>query len=270
MVDLSGMRILITNDDGIHAPGIEVLERIARTLSDDVWVVAPEDEQSGASHSLTLAMPIRVKQFGERRFAVKGTPTDSVMMGVSHVLKDKAPDLVLSGINRGANLADDVTYSGTVAGAMEGTQLGIPSIALSQTFGMGAAYEGGIPKLRWDTAEKHAPGLIRELFEAGWHKDVLLSINFPDCAPDEVKGTELTSQGKRDQSLLKIDERMDARGNPYYWLGFDRRLSNPPEGTDLRAIYEGRISVTPLHMNLTHIRERTELAAKLAHWENRG
>src|SRR5690349_12424267 len=121
------LRILVTNDDGIHAPGLEVAEKLALSLSDDVWVVAPETEQSGASHSLTLTLPLRIRCAGERRFGVQGTPTDSVMMAVLHLLKDHPPDLVLSGVNRGFNVADDVTYSGTVAGAMEGTALGIPS-----------------------------------------------------------------------------------------------------------------------------------------------
>src|ERR1044071_7637638 len=130
-----GMRILVTNDDGIHAPGLAAAERIARALSDDVWVVAPETEQSGSSHSLTLTLPLRIRKISERRFAVQGTPTDSVMMAIVHLMKDSKPDLVLSGVNRGYNVADDVTYSGTVAAAMEGVVLGIPSVAMSQSFG---------------------------------------------------------------------------------------------------------------------------------------
>src|SRR5579884_2484877 len=140
------MRILVTNDDGIHSRGLAVAETIARSLSDDVWVVAPENEQSGASHSLTLASPLRLRQIEERRFAVSGTPTDCVMMACLHILKAQPPDLVLSGVNWGSNLADDVTYSGTIAGAIEGTLLGIPSIALS----LAINYEdrGGA---RWET-----------------------------------------------------------------------------------------------------------------------
>src|SRR3984885_4285225 len=126
------MRILVTNDDGIHAPGLAVAENIARALSDDVWVFAPETEQSGASHSLTLTSPLRLRKISERRFAVSGTPTDCVMMAALHILKSQPPELVLSGVNWGSNLAGDVTYSGTIAGAMEGCALGIPSIALSQ------------------------------------------------------------------------------------------------------------------------------------------
>src|SRR5208282_3511404 len=129
------MRVLITNDDGIHAPGLKAAENIARALSDDVWVVAPESEQSGASHSLTLTFPLRLREIEEKRFAVSGTPTDCVLMAVAEMMKDARPDLILSGVNRGSNMADDVTYSGTIAGAMEGCSIGIPSIALSQAYG---------------------------------------------------------------------------------------------------------------------------------------
>src|SRR5580658_7485401 len=135
------MRILVTNDDGIHAPGLVAAEKIARALCGDVWVVAPETEQSGASHSLTLALPLRLREIDSRRFAVSGTPTDCVMMAIAELMTDSRPTLVLSGVNRGANLADDVTYSGTIAGAMEGTALGVPSIALSQAFGMSEGRE---------------------------------------------------------------------------------------------------------------------------------
>lgn len=246
------MRILLTNDDGIHAPGLETLERIAAKLSDDVWVVAPETEQSGASHSLTLHNPLRLRQLSEQRYAVLGTPTDCVAMGVLEVLKDGPPDLVLSGVNRGANIADDVTYSGTVAGAMEGTVLGIPSIALSQSYASGP--DSVTP---WETAERHGPGLIQRLVDHGWPRDVLINVNFPNVAPDAVRGTLATVMGRRDQSAIYIDARVDARQVPYYWLGFKRRLGRPGEGTDLKAIDGHCISVTPLHLDLT---ERGALA----------
>ncbi len=250
------IRILLSNDDGINAPGLKALEKIAAELSDDVWVVAPETEESGASRKLTLTQPLRLRQVSKHRFAVQGTPTDSVLMGVNHVLKDHRPDLVLSGVNRGSNIADDVTYSGTIAAAMEGTGLGIPSIALSQAYG----FDEGSKPVKWSCAEHHGPWLVRKLLEVGWPKDVLININFPDVLPHAVERVEVTLQGKRDQSLANIVERVDARGNPYFWLGFSRVLSNPPEGTDLRAIYDGRISVTPLHLNLTEERARKVLA----------
>lgn len=247
MKPLSGVRILLTNDDGVHAPGLETLEEIADTLSDDVWIVAPDSEQSGASHSLTLHEPLRVRELGPRRFAVVGTPTDCVVMAVHHVLKDNKPDLVLSGVNRGANVADDVTYSGTIAGAMEGTVLGVPSIALSQTYGW--EHRKAPP---WDTAKAHAPDLIAKLWDAGWPDHVLLNVNFPDRQPEEVTGVEVTKQGKRDASALKIIEREDGRGIPYFWLGFQPpEVFSPAPGTDRHALWHGRISVTPLHMNLT-------------------
>ena len=252
------MRILLTNDDGIHAPGLAALERIAATLSDDVWVVAPETEQSGASHSLTLHHPLRLRHIGGKRYAVLGTPTDCIAMGVLEVLKDKRPDLVLSGVNRGANTADDVTYSGTVAGAMEGTVLGIPSIALSQSY-----TSGPNSHTPWETAEHHAPALIRRLVDCGWPADVLLNINFPNVPPDGVRGTEATVMGRRDQSQIFIDARIDARQIPYYWLGFTRRMGTPADGTDLKAMERGYISVTPLHLDLTHRDALRDLRAAL-------
>jgi 5'-nucleotidase len=242
------MRILCTNDDGIHATGLAVLEKIARTFSDDVWVIAPEQEHSGASRALTLSAPVRVRKAGPKRFAISGTPTDCVLLGVEHLMEDGPPDLVLSGVNRGQNLAEDVTFSGTIAGAMQGMQLGIPAIALSQARGL-RGEEAPIP---WETAETFGPGIVGKLLEQGWPKDVLMNVNFPDVLPDQVKAVEVTSQGRRDQHIIYADKRTDPRGGTYFWFGFRGKLSNPPEGTDLRAIYEGRIAVTPLHVDLTH------------------
>ncbi len=239
-------RILVTNDDGIHSPGLTAAENIARALSDDVWVVAPETEQSGASHSLTLTMPLRLREIDKRRFAVTGTPTDCVMMACAHVMKEAPPALILSGVNRGSNIADDVTYSGTIAGAMEGCALGIPSIALSQAYGFEDRAD-----IDWSCGEAHGPKLISRLVGIGWPHDVLMNVNFPDCAPFDVKGTQVTMQGKRDLQTAILDRRIDARGNPYFWIGFKRERSNPHPGTDLRAIYDKCISVTPLHLNLT-------------------
>src|ERR1700761_8537288 len=167
------MRILVTNDDGIHAPGLVIAEKIAREISDDVWVVAPETEQSGASHSLTLTAPLRLRKISERRFAVSGTPTDCVMMAALHVLKAQPPELVLSGVNWGSNMADDVTYSGTIAGAMEGCALGIPSVALSQ-----AGDEDSRERIDWSPGEVRGPGLVRELLAAGWPDGTLMNVNF--------------------------------------------------------------------------------------------
>jgi 5'-nucleotidase len=250
------LRILVSNDDGIHAPGLAVAEKIARTLSDDIWVVAPETEQSGASHSLTLSLPLRLRNAGPQRYAVSGTPTDCVMLAGIHIMKDNLPDLVISGVNRGFNVADDVTYSGTVAAAMEGAVLGIPSIAMSQAVGGRDETEE-----LWECAEKHGPPLVKRLVEIGWPKDVLLNINFPALPPSKVKRVAVVAQGQRDQSVLRVDERQDARGRPYFWIGFKRIFSDPQPGTDLRAMVEGAISVTPLHLNLTELREHQRLSA---------
>lgn len=241
------MRILVTNDDGINAPGLGVLEEIAKQLSDDVWVVAPETNQSGASHSLTLHEPLRCEEVAPRKYAVRGTPTDCVIMGVRHILLEAPPTLVLSGVNRGANLAEDVTYSGTIAGAIEGTLLGIRSIAMSLTTGFD---DGG--RIHWDTAVAHGPGIVEHLLAASWEPGVLMNVNFPDLEPEAVAGIRATTQGRRDQGLLNIDRRVDTWGTPYYWFNFERRKSNPAEGTDLWAIYKGFISITPLSPNLTH------------------
>ncbi len=252
-------RILLSNDDGINAPGLKCLERIARQLTDDIWIVAPETEQSGASHSLTLHHPLRLRKISKRKFAVSGTPTDCVVLAIAEIMKDNLPDLLLSGVNRGANIADDVTYSGTIAAAMEGTVLGVPSIALSQTFGF---HESRVVK--WGTAEHHAPDIIRKLIKVGWPKDVLININFPDEDAGNALPVEITSQGRRDQSLLEMDARVDRRGIPYYWTGFQRIRSNPPAGTDLHAIYAGNITVTPLHLDLTHTQTLRSLRREFA------
>ncbi|MDX2204256.1 MAG: 5'/3'-nucleotidase SurE [Hyphomicrobiaceae bacterium] len=252
------MRILLTNDDGIDAPGLHALRQIARELSDDVWVIAPESNQSGASHSLTLHEPLRMRQLDERAFAVRGTPTDSVIMGVRHLLKEKPPALVLSGVNRGANMAEDVTYSGTIAGAFEGSILGIRSLALSLAYGISGQ------SLHWETALAHGPALIRKLLAEDWDASAVMNINFPDCEPDKVEGIVVTEQGRRDPGLLNIDERTDTWGTPYYWLAFQRRRSKAAEGTDLWAIYTNRISVTPLYLNLTHRPMHARLTQALA------
>lgn len=248
------MRILCSNDDGIHAPGMGVLENIARTLSDDVWTVAPLIEQSGASRAMSLHDPIRIYEFEEKRFAVAGTPSDAVMMGVTHVMKDHKPDLILSGVNNGQNVAEDLTYSGTVAAALKGMVLGIPAIALSQS-------RFNRAKVRWQTAETHAPDLLKKLLDRGWPANVIININFPDVDPDDVGPIELTRQGQRDAMSLYSEERTDLRGGKYHWFGFRGRQSNPPEGTDLRAIYDGRISVTPVHLELTHEATLKDLAS---------
>jgi 5'-nucleotidase len=249
------MRILLTNDDGIHSHGITVLENIARQLSDDIWVVAPETDQSGVSHSLSLNDPLRLRKISERHYAVKGTPTDCVIMGMRSILMDNRPDLVLSGVNHGQNVAEDVTYSGTIAGAMEGTILGIRSIALSQAYG-----PAGRDAIHWDCAQQHAPAVIRKVLETGFPKNTLININFPNCDPSEVTGTASTVQGQRSQELLRVEERIDGRAKPYYWIAFARGKVTPAEGTDLHALADRRISITPIKLDLTDLPTVTEFA----------
>ncbi|GEO84886.1 MULTISPECIES: 5'/3'-nucleotidase SurE [Alphaproteobacteria] len=239
------MRILLTNDDGIHAEGLAVLERVARTLSDDVWVVAPETDQSGLAHSLTLSEPLRLRKIDSKRYALRGTPTDCVIMAIREIMPEK-PDLVLSGINAGGNVADDVTYSGTVAGAIEGTLQGVRSISLSQLY----EYDNGGRIIPWEVAETLAPKLLAQLVKAELPPGTFLNVNFPRCAPAEVKGIEVTSQGKLDFGL-EVEERADGRGFPYYWLRFGDRGNKFREGTDLQALKEDKISVTPLKLDMT-------------------
>src|SRR3954467_11926556 len=250
------MRILCTNDDGIHAPGLKIVEQIARELSDDVWIVAPELDQSGVSHSLSLNDPLRLREVGPRRYAVRGTPTDCVIMGAKHVIKAQPPTLVLSGVNRGRNTGEDVIYSGTVAGAVEGTILRIPSVALSQSY----KSRSGRPP-HWETAIRFAPDIIRRVLAAGIPRDVLININFPDCAPSEVKGIAVTNQGRNRQDRLQIDARQDGRGNNYYWIALLRvRGQQPADGSDIFALADNRIAVTPLRLDMTDEPFMTRLA----------
>ncbi len=253
------MRILVTNDDGIHSPGLAVLERVARAVSDEVWVVAPETDQSGVSHSLSLNDPLRLRAITERRFAVKGTPTDCVILALRHIMTASPPDLILSGINRGQNVAEDVTYSGTIAAAMEGTLLGVRSIALSQAYS-----KGGRDALKWQCGEQHGPDLIRRLAAQEIAAGTLLNVNFPDCEPGEVAGIALCVQGRRDTNLLAIDARVDGRGNPYFWIDFGRRFTHPGHGTDLEALAQNKIAVTPLRLDLTDEPTLTQLAVAFA------
>lgn len=241
--DLSAARILVTNDDGITAPGIKLLERIARRLSRDVWVVAPETEQSAVAHSLTLRRPLRLRRLSPRRYAVDGTPTDCVVLAVESVLKGHPPDLVLSGINAGDNLADAVTYSGTIAAAMEAALLGLRAIALSQ--------EGlGDRPPRWTVAERWAGETIARVAACGWPRNVLINVNFPDIPADKVAGIEAVPQGQR-KIGDSLHERADPHGRPYYWIGAQRSGEAQAPGTDLDALARGAVTVTPLCLDLT-------------------
>ena len=243
-MDWATQRILVTNDDGIHAEGLKALEAIARELCDDVWVVAPETEQSGAGHSLTMHHPLRMRQIDERHFAVDGTPTDCVLVAILEIIKDRRPTLLLSGINRGMNVAEDVTYSGTIAAAMEGTLLEIPSIALSMQVA-----NHDMPD--WHLPKHYAPDIIRKLLKAGWPDGDLININFPS---HDVKGVKVCPQGRRKigEKLLK---REDPKKRPYFWIGgpCDEPYDDHP-GADYMQMRSGFITITPLCMDMTDYR----------------
>ncbi|MBM3532167.1 MAG: 5'/3'-nucleotidase SurE [Alphaproteobacteria bacterium] len=244
-MDLSKARILISNDDGIHAPGLKILEKVVRKLCKDVWVMAPEHENSGAGHSLSLRQPIRMRKVSGKRYACDGTPTDCVLLAINHLLKEDRPTLVLSGINRGANLGEDVHYSGTVAAAMEAILLGVPAIALSLSVPWGQ-------KAHWPTAERHTADIIRKLVKVGWPSDVLMNVNFPHVAdPARVLGVKSARQGKRKIGDTIVQSR-DPRGVPYFWLGDTKTGRVPAKGTDLATIISGYISVTPIGINMTN------------------
>ena len=242
------MRILLTNDDGINARGLDLLETIAQAFSDDIWLVAPTEEQSGAGHSLTLTQPVRLRKHDNRRFSVTGTPTDAVMLALAHVMKDSPPDLILSGINRGANLAEDVTYSGTVSAAMEGALAGVPSIALSQSY----SREGMGDTVPFAAAEAWAEKVLRPLMDFTPAPGTLINVNFPALPPEKINGIRICRQGIRDYGRLRIVERTDPRGYNYYWFGLGPMVQTPGHSTDLEAMDDGYVSVTPLHLDLTH------------------
>jgi len=252
--ELSRTRILVTNDDGIHAPGLEALVEIATQLSSDVWVVAPEFNQSGAGHSLSISNPIRAREVNETKFAIEGTPTDCVLFAVKHLLRDRKPDIVLSGVNRGTNMADDVTYSGTIAGAMEGCLLGIPSIAFS------LAYAHPHP-VKWGTATAYGADVARRVLSMDLPRNVFVNVNFPDVVTASVKGIKVTRQGVRGFGGTII-ERTDPRGGAYYWIGYTPGEHEVDEESDLFAVRHGWISVTPLHLDLTHEATRRKLSAQ--------
>jgi 5'-nucleotidase len=232
------VRILVTNDDGIHSRGISELEQALREIG-DVYVVAPESEMSGASHSLTLARPLRIRQIDERHWTVDGTPTDCVTLALNRILPaESRPHLCASGINHGPNLGDDATYSGTVAGAMEATILGVPGIAFSLTANR---------KHDFTESAKVAKNLVAKAIEEGLPKGTLLNVNVPKGVP---KGFRVTKQGLKDAHPV-ITEHTDPRGKFYYWIGEQRNGFHAEGGTDFEAIDEGFVSVTPMRTDLT-------------------
>jgi len=248
------MRILLTNDDGIHAPGLTVLEEIAHELSDDVWVCAPAEEQSGAGHSLTLHHPVRLREHGEKRYSVIGTPTDSVNLALRKLFAEKKPDLVLSGVNAGENLGDDITYSGTISAAMEAALAGIPAIGLSQAFRENSP--------GFEAATKWGAKVLGPLIDMQMAKRTLVNVNFPPLAADEVKGIRVVRQGFHDYARGSLAEGTDPRGRKYYWFGLQDAEHTLDHGTDLEAVEDGYIAVTPLQLDLTNHSAISNLAER--------
>ncbi len=241
--------ILVSNDDGVHSPGLHCLAEALKAVG-DVTVIAPDRERNAASHALTLHKPLRVEEVGKKVFSVNGTPTDCVNLGVLHLLKGKFPDLVVSGINKGANLGDDVTYSGTVSAAMEGTLLGIPSIAFSQLDRDRTLHAQGL--YHFETAARFAVRLAGLVMERGLKKGSFLNVNVPNCPPEDVQGVRITSLGKRVFDSGMISEQTDPRGRKYYWIGLNGMTwEKGRKNTDQEAVERGMISVTPLHLDLT-------------------
>ena len=231
-------RILITNDDGIHSDGLIKLEQALKEIG-DVYVVAPASEMSGASHSLTLARPLRIRQLDNRHWSIDGTPTDCVTLALNKILsEDERPHICVSGINHGGNLGDDASYSGTVAGALEAAILGVPSLALSL-----------VARDNFDFTEAAAFAVVatRKVLEEGLPEGTLLNINLP---PGEIKGVKVTRQGIKNARPV-ITEHIDPRGKPYFWIGEQYFRSNAEDGTDYRAIEDGYVSITPLKSDMT-------------------
>jgi 5'-nucleotidase len=236
-------RILITNDDGIDAPGLAVLERIAVGLAHEVWLVAPEHDQSGVSHAVSLHHPVRLSPRGARRYGVTGTPGDCAVMGICHLMPDP-PQLLLAGVNRGANLGLETVFSGTVGGAMTGMLLGIPSIALSQAWTDRA-------NVRWDTAAALGAGVVRQLLAVGSGAATCLNVNFPDLPAADCGPLTLARQGPGLIQGLQVETRTDPRGLTYHWISFRRGPRDQGPESDVDALAAGRIVVTPLRYDRT-------------------
>ena len=252
------MNILISNDDGIHARGLRALADALSSLG-EVWVVAPDREHSGASHSLTLNRPLRVTKVGPTWYTVDGTPTDCIALAVKGTMIKRRFDLVASGINLGANMGDDVTYSGTVSAAFEATLLGFPAFAISVAARRRADF----------TAARRVAVLLARLIEKnGLPADTLLNVNVPDLGASEIKGIAITHQGRRRYGEI-IVRKVDPRGKAYYWIGGKKPSWEPSEESDYAAVTAGFISVTPLHLDLTNPTALRELRRWEFPWDAR-
>lgn len=235
--------VLLSNDDGIDAPGLQALEETIRALPGfRVTVVAPSDQQSASSHSLTLTSPLRILERGEGRFAVTGTPTDSVLVALEKILRTDMPDVVLSGINHGPNMGEDVIYSGTVAAAMEGTMFGVPSYAISTAGWHPSDFSGPVAFLKEN---------LERILAFPLRKGSLLNINIPDGPPSGIKGIRVTRLGSRVYQNV-ITDQVDPHGRPYFWIGGKGPTWEKENGTDYSAASQGYVSLTPLMVDLTH------------------
>ncbi|MEJ0063765.1 MAG: 5'/3'-nucleotidase SurE [Alphaproteobacteria bacterium] len=230
-------RILVTNDDGADAPGLALLAEIASGLAEEVWVVAPERDCSGTSMMMALRDSIRVAARGERRYIVRGTPGDCVVIALHHLMKDKPPQLLLSGINAGSNLGDEANLSGTLGAALAGLMLGIPSIAISQECVRDQP-------VKWETARTHLPGLLQILLGQGWRRDTCLSVNIPDAPPEQIREIAWTRQAQKTIAGMRVDARSDLRGDAYFWMALDRKPAEPDSLSDVAALRRKRISVS--------------------------
>ncbi len=235
-------RILVTNDDGFDAPGLELLTEIAADIADEVWVVAPEHDQSGVSMQITQHQPVRVFARGARRFAVNGTPSDCVALAMTHLMKANPPQLLLSGINAGYNCGDDTNLSGTVGAALIGLMLGVPSIAISQSC-------ANRKDVRWDTARTHLPTVLQLLLQQGWRKETCVSVNLPDADPDQVHDVAWTRSGQKNISGFKVEARDDLRDGSYFWLALQRGNPEPDNASDLAALKRNQIALSCLALD---------------------
>jgi 5'-nucleotidase len=265
MKDLSHHRILLVNDDGIDAPGIRILEEAARELTDDVWVVAPERNYSGASQSLSIGSPMRIAQRDERHFALCATPTECVMLAIHEIMRDCLPTICLSGINRGPNLAEDLVYSGTIAAAREATQLGVPAIALSQVFAPGETdfTIGEDRPIPWETARSWCAPLLRQLLQDGLDGGVFLNVNFPGVPPEHVEGVRVTTQGQRPPGCYLPAPIVDDRGERSFQMVLAYRDGEPHPESDLHAVASNTVSVTPLKLDMTCRGYREKLLGRM-------
>ncbi len=242
-MELPLSRILLTNDDGFDAPGLAVLAEAAKSIADEVWVIAPHEEQSGVAQSISMYSPLRCLPRGDKQWAVSGTPADCVILGLSHLMKETPPALILSGVNAGANTGDDINLSGTLGGAFTGLMLGVPSIAFSLDC------LSRKKARRWETAQALLPDLLTNFVREGWDKTACLSVNLPDLPPEEISGLCWTHPARKTIASFKIEEREDLREKDYLWIYPDRDKACADAGSDVAALQRGQISVSALTLD---------------------